>query len=135
YINVIQIGDNTTGKNVGSITLYDSPDFTKEGSDPSHKYAMQPIVLKVVNKVGFGDYLNGLPPDTVQLENLANLGILGSETEPLLATAISQITGSGRYMPISGRAFETFKDSKSIDGLKNEMYKESLPEGLHHFIK
>ena len=29
YINVVQIGDVTTGKNVGSITLYDSPNFSK----------------------------------------------------------------------------------------------------------
>src|SRR5690606_25817068 len=52
YINVIQIGETTTGKNVGSITLYDSANFRKEGASPAHKYAMQPIVLKIVNRDG-----------------------------------------------------------------------------------
>jgi carboxyl-terminal processing protease len=63
YINVVQIGDFTTGKNVGSITLYDSPDFSINGRSTKHRWAMQPIVLRIVNKAGFGDYLSGLEPD------------------------------------------------------------------------
>ena len=50
YIDVIQIGDVTTGKNVGSVTLYDSPNFGTQNRNPSHRYAMQPIVLKIVDK-------------------------------------------------------------------------------------
>ena len=34
YIDVVQIGDYTTGKNVGSITLYDSPTFGKNKKKP-----------------------------------------------------------------------------------------------------
>jgi hypothetical protein len=62
-MEVVQIGDVTTGKNVGSVTLYDSPTFERK-QKPNHRYAMQPIVLKIVNADGFGDYFNGLKQPT-----------------------------------------------------------------------
>lgn len=136
YINVVQIGDYTTGKNVGSITLYDSEDFGREGRSLAHKYAMQPIVLKIVNKVGFGDYLSGLPPDYLLTEDLGNLSILGDESEPLLSTAIGQIIGSGRHMMQNPqRTFNHFKDSKSINNLQDQMYIDKLPEGMGTYLK
>ena len=124
YIDLVQIGNNTIGKNVGSITLYDSPDFGREGRNPDHTWAMQPIVLKIVNKDGFGDYQeNGLAPDYPLLEDLGNLDVLGSTTEPLLSTAIGLITADGRKIKHSpGKQFRPFKDSKSIDGLRDQMY-------------
>lgn len=131
YMNVVQIGDITVGKNVGSVTLYDSPTFGATNRNPKHRYAMQPIVLKIVNSVGFGDYYGGLTPTFSLKENLANLGVLGSETEPLLATAIGKITGTGKMTQQStGKEFESFKDSKSINGLQNQMYLDKAPEGL-----
>ena len=59
HIDIIQIGDTTYGKNVGSITVYDyiDNDGTK---NPDHTYAMQPIVLKIANSAGFADYDSGL---------------------------------------------------------------------------
>jgi len=135
YINVIQIGDLTTGKNVGSITLYDSEDFGKSGRSNKHKYAMQPIVLKIANKDGFADYLSGLRPDTRQVENLGNLGILGNENEPLLATAITQITGTARPIPqTQTKVFDHFKDSKSINNLQDQMYLDHVPNGLKNIL-
>jgi carboxyl-terminal processing protease len=130
YIDVVQIGDYTTGKNVGSITLYDSADFGREGRNPNHRYAMQPIVLKIVNKDGFGDYQeNGLQPDYALLENLGNLDVLGSSTEPLLSTAIGQITADGRKIKHSpDKVFTPFKDSKSLNNLQDQMYLETLPK-------
>jgi carboxyl-terminal processing protease len=136
YMNVVQIGDITTGKNVGSITLYDSPTFGKQNKNPNHRYAMQPIVLKIVNADGFGDYFNGLKP-TIQLkENLGNLDVLGNNTELLLSTAIGQITGAGKMLQQSPKKdFNYFKDSKSIDGLQNQMFIEKAPEGLLKALK
>jgi carboxyl-terminal processing protease len=128
YINVVQIGDVTTGKNVGSITLYDSPSFAKSGSSSKHRYAMQPIVLKIVNKVGFGDYINGLDPSILLKEDFGNLGVLGETTEPLLNTAINNIIGSGRPIPQKRiRNFEILQDTRTITRLKNEMYVKTLP--------
>lgn len=125
YITVVQIGDITTGKNVGSVTLYDSPTFAKQNVNPSHKYAMQPIVLKVVNKDGFGDYTSGIQPNTLLPENLTNLGVLGDVNEPLLQEAINQIIASGRRPPQVPSVIERdFTDAKAIHPLRSEMYIE-----------
>lgn len=136
HITVVQIGDITTGKNVGSVTLYDSPTFGTENRNPNHRYAMQPIVLKIVNSDGFGDYYNGLTPTYALKETLSTLGVLGDTTEPLLSTAIGKITGTARMMKQSPeKDFNYFKDSKSIDGLQNQMYLEKAPEGLLKALK
>ena len=92
YIDVIHIGERTTGKNVGSITVYDYID--NEGTkNPDHTYAMQPIVLKIANKDDFADYADGLEPDSIIEESFRTLGTLGSRDEPLLAEAIRYLTG------------------------------------------
>ncbi|WP_300976720.1 S41 family peptidase [Flavobacterium sp.] len=131
FINVVQIGDVTTGKNVGSITLYDSPTFQKENVNPSHKYAMQPLVLKIVNADGFGDYQSGLTPTFELKETISTFGVLGDVNEPLLKLAIGKITGTAKGIPATkGKTFDYFKDSKSIRGFRNDMYLETIPEGL-----
>ena len=131
YMDVVQIGDITTGKNVGSVTLYDSPTFGKENRNPNHRYAMQPIVLKIVNAAGFGDYFNGLTPNYQLKENLGNLDVLGNNTEPLFSTAIGKITGTGKMLKQSPeKDFNYFKDAKSLNGLQNQMYIEKAPEGI-----
>jgi C-terminal processing protease CtpA/Prc len=123
YITVIQIGTKTVGKNVGSVTLYDSPNFNKGNRNPRHKFAMQPIVIKTVNKDGFGDYQNGIVPTTIQSENPGNMGILGNEDEPYLSTALGLISGSGRLIPQDAQSFgKEFSSSKSLQRFGNEMY-------------
>lgn len=125
YITVVQIGTTTTGKNVGSITLYDSPTFAKQNVNPRHKYAMQPIVLKIVDKNGFGDYTSGIAPTTPLPESMDDLGILGNPSEPLLNAAINQIIGSGRPTPSrSSNLQRDFADLKSLSPLRTEMYIE-----------
>lgn len=140
YIDVIQIGTNTTGKYTASITLYDSPDFGRTNANPNHKYAMQPLVLKSSNVNGISDYFNGLAPDyaiTYQTssgniaegENLLNLGILGDVNEPFLEKALSLITGttskfdikkSNKFVSI---AIEPIAVSKDFTPLGKGMYK------------
>ncbi|MAS30300.1 MAG: hypothetical protein CMC44_06840 [Flavobacteriaceae bacterium] len=95
HIDVIQIGDTTYGKNVGSITVYDYVD-NQGTKNPDHTYAMQPIVLKIANSAGFADYDSGLNPNVELNEDISNMGVLGEVSEPLLSSAISQITGSGK---------------------------------------
>ena len=131
YINVVQIGDVTVGKNVGSITLYDSPTFTKESISTKHRYAMQPLVLKIVNKNGFGDYTSGLAPDVALKENLGNLGVLGNPDEPLLNAAITRIVGGGRSIPQNREThYDEFRPNQPIEQLKSEMYLENIPKGF-----
>lgn len=131
YVTVVQIGDVTTGKNVGSVPLYDSPTFGKENRNPSHRYAMLPLVLKIVNSVGFGDYQSGLVPTFQLKETLGNLDVLGNSSEPLLSLAIGKITGTARTkQTTSGLQFDYFRDSKSTNTLHNQMYLDKAPEGL-----
>lgn len=128
YINVVQIGDATYGKNVASVTLYDSPTLTKTNRNPSHRYAMQPIIAHSINAVGFDDYLEGLTPDYKLSERIKTLGILGDPTEPLLSAAIGKITGTAKIIiqekPTTD--FEYLNDSKTIRG-QNQMYFEHTP--------
>jgi C-terminal processing protease CtpA/Prc len=131
YITVVQIGEKTVGKNVGSVTLYDSPDFGDTNRNPNHRYAMQPLVLKIVNADGFGDYINGLVPDFKLAEIVNTFGVLGNPAEPLLSLAIGKINGTAKKIQTSpGKQFDYFNDSKSINGIQNQMYLEKAPEGL-----
>ncbi|OMQ10056.1 S41 family peptidase [[Flexibacter] sp. ATCC 35103] len=137
YISVVQIGETTVGKNVGSVTLYDSPTFGKSNRNPNHKYAMQPLVLKIVNAANFGEYTDGLKPTYEQLERISNLGVLGDSSEPLLNVAISQITGSGakKAQNDKGVALKVFTDVKAMSGMRNQMFIEKAPEGLLRALK
>ena len=96
YIDVIHIGDFTVGKNQGSITVYDYINDSRD-KNPNHMYAMQPIVLKIANSDGYADYTDGLEPSTEVEEDIQNLGILGDPTEPLLATTLNLISGTGKF--------------------------------------
>lgn len=137
YINVVQIGTNTRGKYQASRTLYDSPNFSRSGANPSHTYAMQPLIFKSLNVNGKTDYFNGLSPnqDNFLPESINNLGVLGDENEPLLARAISIIDGSGKF-PItktdkSENRLEIIGGSKDLIPFSNDMYiDKDIPDNL-----
>ncbi|WP_121666695.1 S41 family peptidase [Mesonia aquimarina] len=124
YIEVIQIGDVTTGKFQGSTTLYDSPDFSRNNVNIGHRYAMQPLILKSVNANGFTDYVDGLTPTIQQKEDFFNLGELGDPQEPLLQTAINTIIGGGRpfYSSSSVREFSELGNSDMSSPIYQRMY-------------
>tara|TARA_R110002050_G_scaffold4573_1_gene22066 strand:- start:49645 stop:51165 length:1521 start_codon:yes stop_codon:yes gene_type:complete len=142
YIDVVQIGTNTTGKFHGSITLYDSPDFGKENINPNHTYAMQPLTIKATNVNGVSDYYDGLVPDylityvtssgdTFEGENIVNMGVLGDINEPFLAKALSLITGNTSKYSTSKKEnhisidFKPIADSKDFTPLgKGSLYSE-----------
>ncbi|OOV18556.1 S41 family peptidase [Flavobacterium sp. LM4] len=130
YINVIQVGETTVGKNVGSYTVYDSKTLSKTRVNPIHKYAMQPLVFKISNSANFGDYTGGLPPTFAQDERVSSYGVLGDASEPLLNLAISKITGSTskRIQTDKGLVLPYFTDSKSMRRFGKEMYFESIPK-------
>lgn len=124
YINVVQIGTSTTGKYQASITLYDSPDFRRSGANPSHYYAMQPLVLKSVNAVGVTDYFNGLDPDILVSENYANMGILGDENELLLSVALQHIENNSRFSGQNFQPLEVIGSKSDFTPLQDNMYVE-----------
>ena len=97
YIDVIHIGDYTVGKNQGSITVYDWINDQGE-KNPNHKYAMQPIVLKIGNVAGYTDFPNGLVPDYEIKESIRTAGELGNKNEQLLKIAIDHIFGNVQFI-------------------------------------
>lgn len=126
YINVVHIGDFTAGKYQASTTLYDSDDFGRQGANPSHAYAMQPLIFKSLNKVGKTDYNTGLTPDISLEESYLNLGVIGDENEKLLAAALADIEGStSKLSTIKEKripSLKSFKDSNTLKPFANEMY-------------
>ncbi len=102
FIDVILVGQQTLGKDEGSITLYDSPPgFTnRQNASPRHRRAMQPIVFKIFNS-RLDDYPDGFTPvrEVREIDFLDNLPPLGDPDEPLLAAALELITGTAPAEP------------------------------------
>ncbi|TDT45549.1 C-terminal processing protease CtpA/Prc [Maribacter spongiicola] len=101
YMDVIQIGGVTRGKNEFSTTLVDDRDnsylYTPSrvnNINPDNQWAIQPLIGRNENADGFFDFTSGLVPDHPLQEDYSNLGILGEQNEPLLAKAIELITGA-----------------------------------------
>lgn len=126
HITVKTVGTKTHGKYVGSITLYDSPTFySKQGINPRHNWAMQPIVLEIVNKDGNNDK-DGFDPTVEFPEDYGNLGVLGEKTEPLLARTLQLITTGSRSLQLQKVPFqlESISGSKANSPTYNNMYVE-----------
>jgi carboxyl-terminal processing protease len=88
YMPVISIGEPTFGKFYGSFVIYD------ENDPPRHNWAMVPVVLKYANANGFTDFVDGINPDFYILDNLLEAKPFGDLTDPMMAQAISVITGN-----------------------------------------
>lgn len=124
YIDVVTIGTTTHGKYVASITLYDSADFSRNGANPDHLWAMQPIVLKEVNSLG--EYApDGFTPSATIKEDFSDMGVLGTESERLTARAIHYITTGNKISSEEAGFKITSKNQlKSQYPLEKEMYIE-----------
>jgi C-terminal processing protease CtpA/Prc len=97
YIDVVLVGEQTVGKDEGSYTLYDAPApyLNQQNANPNHRIAIQPIIIKVVNRDG-RDYPTGFTPDEeVNEVNFLEAGLppLGDTQDPLLAKSLELITG------------------------------------------
>ncbi len=130
-LEVVLIGETTYGKDVASITLYDSNDFSKNNVNPDHKYAMQPIVAKNYNGKGESNYSNGFQPQIAAIDfpnGLANVYQLGDIEEPMLKVALQYIDPtfvskkSNKLASTLNIPFETVLFSKDLNVLGKEMY-------------
>lgn len=94
YMEVILIGGNTYGKNVGSITLSDDK--------KRWNYGMQPITFRTVNALGKSDYgtKTGFTPEYAVSDNVIPFKPFGDEQETLLNKAISVIIGKPVVMSV-----------------------------------
>ncbi len=123
YIDVIHIGETTYGKYQGSLTLYDSENFSAENINPSHNYALQPLVFKILNAVGNTDYYDGLQPDYILQEFPGNMGEIGDESEPLLNFTLDLIN-SKKITYTRSSYVNFFDDNLRFEHLNKEMYIE-----------
>jgi len=142
YIDVKLVGTKTVGKQVGSITLYDSDLLTKNGPNfnTNHTYAIQPIVLEIKNAEGKNEpngYSPGqnttgvnLPEDFGQISGNVNLGVLGNKSDPLLERTINYITtgskSSGKFINLIKK--EQITNSKLQRPFSQEMFVEGFRE-------
>lgn len=117
YLTPVLVGDTTYGKNVGSITIWDTKNST-------NTWGMQPIVLKLTNSLGSSDYTNGFVPDYLTSDNYFYLRPLGDIREPLLNKALSVITnGTLRSAaPLPAMAGSQIKGADQLNPYKTTMY-------------
>jgi C-terminal processing protease CtpA/Prc len=125
------VGTTTYGKNVGSITLFDSPatDYQQQSSaNPTHTIAMQPIVFQIFNKNGESDYTQGFAPDieVIEPESWNNILEFGNENEVVLKAALDDIRGVAAKAILSKPPFYKAFEIKSLSKtFENEMYIEN----------
>lgn len=129
YLQVIKVGTTTYGKNVGSRTVYDSPDFSSNNINPNHFYAMQPITFKIFNASNESDYTQGFDPDYEVIEYVSEMKPFGDLEEPLLSAALNVI--SGNVAKIDQLKYPEIKSKRIFSSLElkpfsKEMYK--IPE-------
>jgi C-terminal processing protease CtpA/Prc len=131
YIDVKIVGTTTVGKQVGSITLYDSDNLSRTGTNLSteHTYAMQPIVLEISNKDDqneAGGFIPGVTVSGIQLaEDYGDLGVLGERSDPLLdRTLIYITTGAKGSFKNNIQEYSEIYNSKLATPASNNMYSE-----------
>jgi C-terminal processing protease CtpA/Prc len=123
YITIFNVGINSAGKYVGSATIRDWD--SKGNVNPSHKWAMQPIIVKIANSEGVSDFVDGLTPDYLAEEDIANLQPFGSENETLLRVVLNEIKG----LPLAGKSSKSAQlglkkvfDSQDLRPFAKQMY-------------
>ncbi len=134
YIDVIQIGDVTRGKNEFSTTLVDDREnsylYTPTRVNKiksNNQWAIQPLLGRNENADGFYEYTDGLVPDIPIKEDYGNLGILGDLNEPLLARAIQEITGAtGKRSFSVENPIEILSSSKMFGPFKDKMIDDTV---------
>ncbi|WP_373056463.1 S41 family peptidase [Zunongwangia sp. H14] len=134
YIDVIQVGDTTTGKSQASVTLYDSPNFGRANANPDHTYAIQPLVLESVNAQDVSVPFNGIIPEVAIEEDIRNLGILGDPSEPLLSAALDAIRGARRFYPETNYGYKEFSESRVKEPTYKKMYIDGIPESAKKLL-
>lgn len=128
YMTVFQIGKTTVGKDKASMTV--------KSDNSKIKWQLQPLISRLTDANGEGDYINGLTANSevseweegytmvnatnedgtpvkcpLLSEWLGGLSELGDTSEPLLAEAIAQITTG------TSRVKKTAKTVKSSQGV------------------
>ena len=100
YMDVVIIGEQTSGKYT-SVRVFADPE-----TPTTHNWGIFLVTSRIANADGVTDYVNGFTPDYFVADDY--ITPLGDITEPLLAQAISLITGSTVKSATKLPAFEAF---------------------------
>lgn len=98
YMEVIQVGETTYGKDVASFEIKD------RRNPPEVRWVMHPVIYKLSNSEGEGNYTAGIAPTQgnilSELEGLPDdlLRELGDKEEALLAHALQMISRGSSYL-------------------------------------
>ena len=108
YLNVVQIGDTTTGKYCGGVLL--SPEDIYDDNEKAIKYyrefknwGMYIMIYRYANIRGVTSFSSGLVPDIQFTEDPFDLKPLGDEDDPLLGRALADILGEPYLAPRSAK--------------------------------
>lgn len=84
YMEVIQVGQNTIGKDMASFAI------TDQRSPRRINYVLHPLIFKLYNAKAQGDYSGGIVPDHM-VDEFTELPLksLGDEKDPLIRTALA----------------------------------------------
>ncbi|WP_257667627.1 S41 family peptidase [Parapedobacter tibetensis] len=112
YMDVIRIGEQTHGKDMAAFVIRDH-----QQPSPADGWILHPLVYKLYNAQGIGDYPEGLAPDIgVNELSILPLRPLGAESDPLVAAALSQLSGtnaqSQRYAQPASTAPKIILDTR-----------------------
>ena len=131
HIDVRLVGVTTTGKQVGSTTLYDSDNLRKSGNNlnTNHRYAMQPLIFEISNKDN-KNYPDGIIPNSINFpgiflgEDFGDLGVLGERSDPLLNRTLIYISTGNKTSPakINKTNFKEVYSSKLATPSSNNMF-------------
>lgn len=87
YTQVVLIGQTTFGKDVGAVSI----------TNKRIPWSLLPVTYKLSNARGEGGYENGITPQYVSDEkSILPLFPIADQQDPLIAQALSLITGGGR---------------------------------------
>jgi C-terminal processing protease CtpA/Prc len=86
YMDVILIGDKTSGKYTGVNLFYD------QDEPPAHNWGVFLVINRIANADGVTEFVDGFTPDHVVDDNFITPH--GDESEPLLAKALEIVTGT-----------------------------------------
>jgi carboxyl-terminal processing protease len=118
FMDVILIGENTYGKNVGSFTI----------TDPNKRweFGLQPITFLTANAIGESNYgtVSGFTPNYILADNVLPYKTLGNPSETYFSKALSIIGGVAYQASSTERIIkytrtlaskESFSDNKWLD--------------------
>ncbi len=117
YMDVVQIGTTTVGKNMGARSF----------DNVEQMVSITPMICKIYNALGESDYDKGFSPTNTALivdENkfLANFFPLGTPDEALLSTAFSYIAGETESV-VATRSMQHSKSETIVTSLQRRATK------------